>query len=77
MGVTLSAAGSYKWYYDTFGASDDISRKYKDLDGYELLNKQAEGITPGSDGLVFLPYLSGERTPYADPNARGVFFGLS
>ena len=77
MGVTLSAAGSYKWYYDTFGVSDKISEKYKELKGYELLNKQAESPPPGSDGLIFLPYLSGERTPYADPYARGVFFGLS
>ena len=77
MGVTLSAAGSYKWYYDTFGTSDKISLKHKKLKGYELLNKQAESSPPGSDGLIFLPYLSGERTPYADPYARGVFFGLS
>ena len=77
MGVTLSAAGSYKWYYDTFGTSDKISKKYKELQGYELLNKQAESSPPGSEGLIFLPYLSGERTPYADPYARGVFFGLS
>ena len=77
MGVTLAAAGSYKWYYDTFGVSPDISKTYPDLSGYELLNKQAEEATPGCQGLIFLPYLSGERTPYADPYARGVFFGLS
>lgn len=77
MGVTLSAAGSYKWYHDTFGIKEDIRKKYKNLSGYELLNKQAESAPPGSDGLIFLPYLSGERTPYADPNARGVFFGIS
>jgi xylulokinase len=77
MGVTLSAAGSYKWYYDTFGISDEIISKYKGLSGYELLNKQAEKSPLGADGLLFLPYLSGERTPYSDPYARGVFFGLS
>jgi xylulokinase len=77
MGVTLSAAGSYKWYHDTFGISDDIEAKYKDLSKYELLNKQAESASAGSEGLIFLPYLSGERTPYADPYARGVFFGIS
>ena len=77
MGVTLSAAGSYKWYYDTFGTTDRISLKHKELKDYELLNKQAESALPGSEGLIFLPYLSGERTPYADPYARGVFFGLS
>lgn len=77
MGVTLSAAGSYKWYHDTFGISDDIEAKYSGLSRYELLNKQAESAPPGSEGLMFLPYLSGERTPYTDPYARGVFFGIS
>ena len=77
MGVTLAAAGSYKWYYDNFGVSKEIIDKYKDLSGYELLNKQAETAPPGSNGLIFLPYLSGERTPYADSYARGVFFGIS
>ncbi|GAG92323.1 unnamed protein product, partial [marine sediment metagenome] len=45
--------------------------------GLYLLNKEAESIPAGSDGLIFLPYLSGERTPHADPYARGVFFGIS
>jgi len=77
MGVTLAAAGSYKWYRDTFGILSDIEDSYRDLSGYELLNKQAEKAPPGSEGLLFLPYLSGERTPHADPYARGVFFGIS
>lgn len=77
MGVTLAAAGSYKWYHDTFGTSPDMKKAYPDLSGYELLDKQAEEAVSGSEGLIFLPYLSGERTPYADPYARGVFFGLS
>lgn len=76
-GVTLSAAGSLKWYYESFGPSRKIKDNYPDAEGYELLNKQAENVVPGSDGLIFLPYLSGERTPHADPYARGVFFGLS
>ena len=46
-------------------------------DAYETLNAEAESIPPGSDGLFFLPYLSGERTPHADPDARGCFIGLS
>jgi len=76
-GVTLSAAGSLRWYYDTFGPSSSIRKKYPNIKDYELLNKQAESIPPGSEGLIFLPYLSGERTPHADPYARGVFFGIS
>jgi xylulokinase len=77
MGVTLSAAGAQKWYYDTFGPSRDIENKRPDLKKYKLLDAQAEQVAPGSDGLLFLPYLSGERTPHADAFARGVFFGMS
>ncbi|MBN1298077.1 MAG: xylulokinase [Actinobacteria bacterium] len=77
MGVTLSAAGSLKWYDDKFGPSDEIKKQYAEIKGYKLLDMQAERISPGAEGLIFLPYLSGERTPYADPFARGVFFGLS
>lgn len=77
MGVTLSAAGSLKWYDDTFGPSGELRVKYPEMKNYKLLDIQAQNVSPGSDGLIFLPYLSGERTPYADPYARGVFFGIS
>jgi xylulokinase len=77
MGVTLSAAGSLKWYCDNFGPSESIRKEFPDLKKYKLLDIQAERVGCGSDGLIFLPYLSGERTPYADPHARGVFFGIS
>lgn len=76
-GVTLSAAGSLKWYYEAFGPSMEIEEKFPSLKGYELLNKEAEKVPPGSEGLIFLPYLSGERSPHGDPHARGVFFGIS
>lgn len=76
-GVTLSAAGSLKWYYEAFGPSKEIEKKFPSLKGYELLNRQAEKVPPGSEGLIFLPYLSGERSPHGDPYARGVFFGIS
>ena len=76
-GVTLSAAGSLRWYFDEFGPSKEIIKNFPDIKGYDLLDKQAERVPAGSDGLIFLPYLSGERTPYADPDARGVFFGIS
>lgn len=76
-GVTLSAAGSLKWYFDKFGPTKEILKTFPDIKGYDLLNKQAESVPVGSDGLIFLPYLSGERTPHADPYARGVFFGIS
>jgi xylulokinase len=72
MGVVLSAGGSLRWWRDVLadeGGNGD--------DSFEALLEAASEIPAGSDGLIFLPYLSGERTPHADPNARGVFFGLS
>jgi xylulokinase len=67
MGVMLSAAGSLQWYRDTLAPG--IS--------FDELLKEAESIPAGSEGLQFLPYLSGERTPYPDPLARGAFIGLT
>ncbi len=67
MGVMLSAAGSMQWFRDTLAAGVP----FDDLDA------QAAQWAPGSDGLIFLPYLAGERTPHADPYARGAFIGLS
>jgi xylulokinase len=67
MGVMLSAAGSYRWFRDTFAPHAS----------YESLNLAAVDVGPGSSGLVFLPYLSGERTPHPDPSARGAFIGLT
>ncbi len=73
MGVMLSAAGSLRWYVDLFDDLLDPDAKRRD---YERLLAEAEEVPPGAEGLLFLPYLSGERTPHADPSARGVFFGL-
>ncbi len=67
MGVMLSAAGSLQWYRDTLAPG--IS--------FDDLLKEAETVPAGSDGLQFLPYLSGERTPHPDPLARGAFIGLT
>jgi len=67
MGVMLSAAGSLRWFRDTFAP---------DLD-FDALVASAADIPPGSDGLLFLPYLTGERTPHPDPLARGAFVGLT
>jgi len=67
MGVMLSAAGSLQWYRDSLASHMS----------FEDLLKEAESIPPGSEGLQFLPYLSGERTPYSDPLARGAFIGLT
>ncbi len=67
MGVMLSAAGSLRWYRDTF--APEVA--------YDSLLAEAADVPPGADGLSFLPYLSGERTPHANPHATGVFFGLT
>ncbi len=77
MGVMLSAGGSLRWVRDTLCAEERAAAEEMGRDPYELMTEEAARAPVGSEGLVFLPYLSGERTPYPNPNARGVFFGLS
>jgi xylulokinase len=67
MSVMLSAAGSLRWFHDVVAPRA----------AYADLVEASAAVPPGSDGLVFLPYLSGERTPHADPLARGAFIGLT
>jgi xylulokinase len=67
MAVTLSAAGSLEWFRGALSPADS----------FDTLVTEAESVPSGSEGLVFLPYLSGERTPYPDPLARGAFVGLT
>lgn len=67
MGVVLSAAGSLQWYRDTFAPNTS----------FDDLVREAETIPAGSEGLLYLPYLTGERTPHADPHARGAWVGLT
>jgi xylulokinase len=66
MGVMLNAAGALRWLRDALGGAD-----------YRTLDEEAAAWEPGVEGLTFLPYLAGERTPHADPDARGAFAGLS
>jgi xylulokinase len=77
MGVMLSAAGSFRWYRDVLGDPERVRAEESGRDAYDLLTETAAQVPPGCEGLLFLPYLTGERTPYPDPNARGVFFGLT
>ena len=77
MGVMLSAGGSFRWYRDTLCAWDKVKADAMRKDVYDVLTGEASCVPPGSEGLIFLPYLIGERTPYPDPDARGVFFGLT
>jgi len=67
MGVMLSAAGSLRWFLDTLAPRENI----------EEVVRSAADVPPGADGLSFLPYLTGERTPHPDPLARGAFVGLT
>jgi xylulokinase len=77
MGVTLSAAGSFKWFKNVLGEYESEIAKQQNKNVYDVLTELAGKAKPGSEGLLFLPYLSGERTPYPDPNAKGSFIGLT
>jgi xylulokinase len=77
MGVMLSAGGSFRWYRDALGDQEKQLAAQTGQDVYDILTAQAAQAPAGCEGLLFLPYLTGERTPYPDPNARGVFFGLT
>jgi len=77
MGVMLSAGGSLRWYRDTFADAESAEARARRMDAYDILSAQAATVEPGCEGLIFLPYLTGERTPYPDPNARGAFFGIT
>jgi xylulokinase len=77
MGVNLSAGGSLQWFRNSLCQTDLAAAKRSKREIYDILSAEAQNISPGSEGLFFLPYLSGERTPHADPDARGCFIGLS
>jgi xylulokinase len=69
MGVTQAAGLSLRWFRDTFGPPTS--------DAYEYLSSEAANAPAGSDGVLWAPYLMGERTPHLDPNARGALVGLT
>ena len=77
MGVTQSAGLSLKWFRDNFCMTEKETAKLMGEDEYFLMDKAAEKVGIGANRLLYLPYLMGERTPHLDPDARGVFFGLS
>jgi xylulokinase len=76
-GCMLSAGGSFQWFRNELAASEVAAAKEKKIDPYELLVKEAAAAPAGSNGLFFLPYLTGERCPHPDPSARGGWIGLS
>lgn len=77
MGVTQGAGLSLKWFRDNFCIEEKRTADLMNTDPYILMDQEAENIEPGCSGLIYLPYLMGERTPHLDPRAKGVFFGLS
>ena len=70
MGVVLSAGAAFDWFRRTLSGPDGTPP------AYEELTTEADSVPPGADGLTFLPYLTGERTPHTDSNARGAFVGM-
>ncbi len=90
LGVTLSSSASMMWGLNNLGldlkstekkVAKNIKhldfKKYVDSNKFKILDSEISGILPGSNGLIFLPYLAGERAPHADPDAQGVLFGLN
>jgi len=77
MGVMLSAGFSLRWYRDGLGLTEKETARRAGKDPYNVLSDLAKKAPEGSEGLLFLPYLMGERTPHKDPNARGAFIGVS
>ena len=76
-GALSHTGSSYQWFRDNF--CQDLVEKAagSSKNAFSLMNEEAEQANPGSDGVVFLPYMLGERSPIWDPYARGVFFGIS
>jgi xylulokinase len=76
-GCMLSAGGSFQWFRNQLGLQEIADAKKQKVDPYELLIEAAESAPAGSEGLQFLPYLTGERCPHPDPNARAAWIGLT
>jgi xylulokinase len=77
IGAINGAGSSLRWMRDTFGHAEQTVADLTGQDVYDLLAAQAALAPPGSKGLIFLPYIAGERTPIWNPYARGVFFGVT
>jgi len=81
MGVTQAAGLSLRWFRDTFGTASGGSgfaaSGITTRDPYEFLSEEAAAAPPGAEGLLWAPYLMGERTPHLDPNARGALVGIT
>ena len=77
MGVVLAAGGSLQWFRNNLGEPEKTIAQQEGVDAYDVLCREAAKAEPGCEGLFFLPYLTGERTPHANPNAKGGWIGLT
>ncbi len=77
MGCMLSAGMNLRWYRDKFAAAECAEAEKKGCDPYDVMMERAASVEPGAEGLYFLPYLTGERTPVNDPLARAALVGQS
>ena len=77
MGVMLSAGGSFQWWRNNLADAEKLEAERRGVDVYEILCEGAAEAPAGSEGLFFLPYLTGERTPHCNPNAKGGWIGLT
>jgi xylulokinase len=76
-GGTATTGALTKWFRDNFGAIEKITQERTGINAYTLLSREAEAVPPGSEGLIILPYFSGERSPIFDSSAKGMIFGLT
>lgn len=72
-----TSGAAIKWYLDTFGAADRAIAEEKGINIYDFLNQEAQNVPAGSNGVMFFPYLLGERAPLWNSHARGMFIGMS
>ena len=77
MGVVLAAGGSFQWFRNELGQAEVEEARRRGIDPYVLLTDEAARAGLGAEGLFFLPYLTGERTPHFDPDAKGAWIGLT
>ena len=77
MGVVLAAGGSLQWFRNELGKAEVEMARERGVDPYFLLSDEATMAGLGSEGLFFLPYMTGERTPHFDPDAKGAWIGLT
>lgn len=76
-GGTVGGGGTLRWFNQQLGTYEKQLADKRGISSYQVMDKEANEIVPGSDGLIFLPYMAGERSPIWNSKARGVYFGLS